>query len=354
MMRPSYVTREALARASDIRQTANRNGSLDNAIQAASDQVDELMNRVFYPTKATRSFTWPDPNRSRSWRLWLDENDLVSLTEIRLRNTQTVVDPAAILLEPVNSGPPYNRIEVDVNSGASTATFGGSSGTQQAVQITGTWGYDNKVEYTGTLAQSVSGSIGSTGFRITDSSAAGVGDLLLIDTERLLVSDRSQVQTTATLAQSLSASNSANELQLTSSDVFANEMITVGVEQMLVLGVTGTTALVQRAQEGSVLAQHSPGDTVYAPRMLKVQRGQLGTTAAGHTQGVAFARQVYPALIIQLALAEAMTTLAQQNTAYARVAGAGENAVEASGKGLADLRLQAQNAYRRSMRLQAV
>ncbi len=85
-----------------------------------------------------------------------------------------------------------------------------------------------------------------------------------------------------------------------------------------------------------------------------MERGALGTTAATHNTATAVARHVVPALVRDLAIAEAINQLQQETSGYARVIGEGENAREGTGRSLFDLRKDAVAAYGRQARARAV
>lgn len=57
--RPCYATREQVKQALDIKESARSDLQIDIAIEAASDSVDGLLHRVFYPQVMTRYFDWP-------------------------------------------------------------------------------------------------------------------------------------------------------------------------------------------------------------------------------------------------------------------------------------------------------
>jgi hypothetical protein len=78
---------------------------------------------------------------------------------------------------------------------------------------------------------------------------------------------------------------------------------------MLIDDIAGNTLIVKRGWDGTVLAAHTTGATIYAPRTLTVTRGALGTTA-----DIARPRRPStggnpPAPSKQLCVAEALTTL---------------------------------------------
>ncbi len=136
--------------------------------------------------------------------------------------------------------------------------------------------------------------------------------------------------------------------------IAVGEMILVDAERMLVVDVAGTTLTVKRAWDGSTLASHNAGVDIYAPRTLNVTRGALGTVAATHNLAAAVQQHVVPALVRDLNVAEAINQLQQETSGYARVIGEGENAREGTGRSLFDLRRDTITAYGRQARSRAV
>src|SRR5688572_13185319 len=97
--RPTYVTRQQLAAAMDVQPAAGAHTELDRVIVQASVAVDTLCRRRFYPETATRVLDWPSLERGTpTWRLWLGENELISLTS--LTSAGTVLTLANLNLEP--------------------------------------------------------------------------------------------------------------------------------------------------------------------------------------------------------------------------------------------------------------
>jgi hypothetical protein len=74
---------------------------------------------------------------------------------------------------------------------------------------------------------------------------------------------------------------------------------------------------------------------------LTVERGALGSTAATHTTADAVLLYQAPAPIRTLQLAEALVEWEQEKAGYGRVVGSGDNAREAVGKGIEDIRKRA-------------
>src|SRR3546814_19132909 len=63
---------------------------------------------------------------------------------------------------------------------------------------------------------------------------------------------------------------------------FVGELILIDSERMRIVDITGNNLTVVRAYGGATLAAHSLGADVYVSRRLTVDRGALGTTAAPH------------------------------------------------------------------------
>jgi hypothetical protein len=116
----------------------------------------------------------------------------------------------------------------------------------------------------------------------------------------------------------------------------------------------GTTCYVTRQVDGTVLAAHTAGTSVYTYRTLVVSRGAVGTTAAAHALNAVTTCYVPPSPVTGLVVAEALNQVAQENSAYARVIGSGDGQREARGAGLKDKRDQVRKLYGRMVRMGAV
>lgn len=343
-----YCTREDVARALDVAETARSWRQIDRACEAAARAIEGRMHRKFYPVDATRTFSWPNAQYARPWRLWLNENELISVSALTAAGE--TISAADYFLEPASSGPPYNRVEIDLSS---SAAFGGGDTHQRSISITGTFGYSAGTTPAGALAEALDAS--ETAVDITDESLIGVGDILIVDSERMIVTGKSMLDTGQNLGGNLTAQNSAVTVAVTTGSSYSvGEVILIDAERMLVVDIAGNNLIVKRAWDGSVLAAHTAGADIYAPRTLTVTRGALGTTAAAHSSGAAATRHVVPGLIRDLAVALALSQLLQEGAGYARVAGAGENAREVSGRGLRALWDDAYAAYGRKARIRGV
>lgn len=346
-----YTTREAVKDALDVKETARSDAQVDRAIEAASRAVEGLLHRRFYPESTTRYFDWPNPQRAWPWRLWLDDNEVIEVTTLASGGETIAAGDYFLRRSDDRDEPPYTFIELNLDS---NAAFGIGSTYQRDISIQGVFGYRADTAPAGALIGSLGAS--ETGMEVTGSSGSGVGDLLLVDSERMVVTGKTMTDTGVTLAADVGQSNAAVSVPVSSSTGApeVGEVVLVDSERMLVVDRAGTTLTVKRAWDGSVLASHTSGASIYAPRTLTVQRGVLGTTAASHSDGAAIERQVYPGLVSALCEAYALNTLLQRQSGYARVAGEGDNAREFTGRGIKALERDAYRTYGRMARTRAV
>lgn len=353
-----YCTREEVMDAFDVREAVDRFAQVDSAIASSSDDIDGWLNRHKHglaPRTATRYFNWPTSDYSPSYRLWLDENELISATTVTAGG-KTLVENTDFYLEPVNSGPPYTYVEIILSG---SGAFDNSGTAQRAVAITGKWGINDDQVTAGALAEALDAS--ETGVDVTDASLVGVGSVLLVDSERMLVTGRSALSVGDTLQSAMNAAKNDQTVDLVSgANVHQGEVLLIDNERMKVLSVTGNNVTVQRAYDGSTLATHSAGATVYAFRTLTVERGALGTTAATHLISTAITKWDVPSLVHDLAKAEAITRLEQEWSAYGARVYSDEAERDSSGtevvagRGLTDLRKSCARRYKRKFRVRAV
>lgn len=342
-----YCTREDIRSALDFAFTSKDNKRIDTAIESASRDIEEnQLNRKFYPQVATKYFDWPDDLQyADPWRLYFDDLDCISLTSLTIGGA--TISSNDYILRPENSGPPYEWLELDRTS---TAAFAGNQ--QQNIVGIGLWGFDNNTEVAGTLVGGINDSV--TTLVCSDSSLIGVGNILYVGTERMLVTDKTMVTTSQTLQTPLTASKADVSVAVADGTAYhVGETILLDSERMLINDIAGNTLTVERAYDATVLATHT-GSTVYAPRTLQVTRSALGTTGAAHLNGVNLNIQKIHPLVRELCIAEVVNTLEQRSSAYARTIGSGESIRNASGAGIADIRKRAYNALARKGRVYAV
>jgi hypothetical protein len=343
-----YCTREDVKRALDSKETARNDAQIDRAIEGATSVVEGLCHRRFYPWTGTRVFDWPSRANQTPWRLWLNQYEVVSVTS--LTSNATTIASGDYFLEPANSGPPFSRIELDRSSSAS---FGNSDTPQHDISVAGWWNWPATTQRAGSLAEALDSS--ETSVDLTDASAFGVGSILLVDSEYMLVTERAMLDTTQDTQAALDNSKAAVTVAVTTGSAFhVGEVLLIDSERMLIVDIAGNNLTVTRAWDGSVLAAHLSGASIYAARTATVTRGALGTTAAAHSDATAAYVHVVPAQVRSLAVAEAMNTLLQESAGYGRTVGSGDNQREAGGRGLKALREDVYTAYGRKARSRAV
>jgi hypothetical protein len=336
-----YSTREDVKAALNYSESAIGNRRIDRAIEAASRAIDGQMRRVFYPTDDTRTFDWMDHQYSLTWRLWLDHNELAAPATTVLSNGEDLT--TSCLFRP-DAGPPFTKVEIDLSTSDS---FEAGFTYQRAVSITGTFGYQIAEANEATLSALNSSATTAT---ISDGSAVGTGSLIRVGTERLIVTAIGPADSGTTLTGDLASNNGATLVPVgTGTGFHIGEVILVDSERMYVTDVVGNSLVVKRAWDGSVLAAHDSGSTVYAYRSLTLSRAVLGTTATMHSADSTIAVFVFPGLIHQLTVAEAATNLLQEASGYARAIGT-DTVLETIGKGLIDLRKQAMALHGRKLR----
>ena len=349
---PVYCGREAVKRALDMKESARANGQVDRAIEATARDIDGAMHRVFYPTTATRYKDWPGSQRSYPWKLYLDRDELAGAPTLVTAGGTDIT--SSVFAEPVNQGPPYTRLEINRST---SATFAQGSTPQRAVAITGSFGYDLNTDPAGTLAAAMTDTVG-TSAAVSDASLVDAGHILLIDSERMIVADRTMTQagtltlsgtgcTTAGLADNTLAVSGSGSLHV-------DEVILIDAERMLVVDISGSNYIVKRQWDGTTLATHSAGATVSAPRLLTVSRGALGSTAATHNNAAAVSKYRPPKLIHELNIALAINQVLQEQSGYARTVGEGDSLRMAGGAGLSDLWARAKRAHGRKARQRVV
>jgi hypothetical protein len=346
---PVYCSREDVKRALDIAETARNNVVIDDAIASGSRSVDDMCHRVFYPTLATRYFGFPE-RLGRTWRLWLDENEIISIDELSADGL--VMSSSDFYLEPANSGPPYTYVEVNRDTVGSFA-FGGHR--QRDIAIEGAFGYKISEQSVGELTSELAADANASASITFTTGRIGVGDLFRIGDERMIVTRRTMVDSTQNIGDDLTASKNDVLVPVTDGTAFAEDTtLLIGAERMLIVDIAGDNLIVKRAYDGTVLAAHTTGADVYTLSGAQLERAVLGTTLAVHASGAAIQRFRYPSLVTSLAKAEAINILQQDQAGWGRTAGTGDTEREMSAKGLDRLRRQVFNAHGRKLRTMAV
>jgi hypothetical protein len=348
-----YATREDVQRALDSKSTARNNMQIARALETASRDAEDLCHRKFFPVQATRYFDWPPRSGMTPWILRLNDQELISVTTLASGGKTITSDEYN--LEPVNYGPPFNRIEIKLSSDGS---FGGGQTYQRDIQVAGLWGYRNTETSVGTLAEILDAT--ETGIDVDGptSAAVGVGSILRVDSERMIVTERQQITTGQTLgAPGMTAQANSVTAPVTLGSAYAvDEVILIDAEKMLITDIAGNNLIVKRGWDGTVLAAHTAGATIYAPRTLTVTRGVLGTAADVHAAASTVYRWEPPGPVKQLVIAEALSALTSETAGYSKTARSGSGSTERNRDqgALQDRRDATYNACGRKGRVRAV
>ncbi|MEA2000581.1 MAG: hypothetical protein U9N84_01640 [Actinomycetota bacterium] len=325
----AYATREEVLAATDYGSVIH--AKLDRLIVSKSRHIDNELLRHFYPLTEAVTYTEYEPSWHVNEAAFWFNRDLQSVSEVTVDDDTKAAGTEYVLLP--KQGPPYSRIAVDSYWNVDTV-------------ITGTWGFTNDTEPAGTLAVALTDTTGVT-VDASDGSSVGVGDLLHIGNERVIVTAKTAIDTTANLNGALTAA--VNDQTVTVTDgttVSVGEVLLVDSERMIVTDIVSNDVTVTRAYDGTTLATHTDTTDVYAYRRLTVERGATGSTAATHLVDVAITRNVPPGPIKDWCIALVINTIEQESSGYAKTVGTGDNQREATGKGLTEIRLEAMRYMR--------
>lgn len=349
-----YATREQVLRSLEILQSAYAGSLIDAKIDSSSRSIEGQLHRRFYPERRTILKDWPNPNPAYTWEVDLGDQELISTTAVISGGTNITANTFLRRGDDLQE-PPYGLLQVDL---ASQQAFAAGTTFQRSLSIAGLFGHNDTD--TSLAGGAMNGAINSavTSINIKPTGGLytpGIGSILLVGTERMIVVYRQMV----TSAQTISADVAALQATQTISSVGAanlavGETILIDGERMLINDIAGTTILVRRAWDGTALAAHTTGATIFALRQFTVRRGALGSTAAAHSDLDPVYVHEFPALINELCVAETVCALEQNAGAYARTVGTGSSARDAVGAGLEDVRARAYQAYGRKLRLGAV
>jgi hypothetical protein len=139
-----------------------------------------------------------------------------------------------------------------------------------------------------------------------DYTLLGVGSLVLVGTERLIVTGRRYSTVSGqTLTSTINDFQATTTVPVTSGAAFAvGETIYIDSEKMRITEIINNNLICDRAYDGTVLAAHTSGAAVSAKRTFIVKRGALGTTAASHSNGDSAYVHEYPEPLPELVTAE--------------------------------------------------
>lgn len=333
------TTLENVKGALDIAETARNNAQVRRVISSATRSVEGQLKRRFRPWTGTRTIS-PLSTRS-AWQLPLGRYELITATTVT--SGGSVVDPSDYTLRPAAGntdpdGPPYNQIDLNDQSAWSTDTT-----------ILGVWGYTDDEEQVGSLTSQLGGADGDVAAVAWTTAQIGVGDVLRIGAERVVIRDRTWTDSGQNLgAPGLTASMAATTVAVTTGTAYApEEVLLVDGEKLRVVDVAGNTLVVIRAWDGSVLATHTAGADLYTLTGVQLDRGQLGTTAAVHSSAAPIYRHRVPGLVEELTTAEAIALLEQELGGFGRSVRSGESMSTVGAVGLEGLRADAVRAYGR-------
>lgn len=309
----TYCTREMVQRELGFADLPRLNARVDRACRAGAYQLETFLHRKFYPILDSRSFDLP-----RDGVLWLYEHELSGTPTSIVTGGQTLTT-ADYILRP-ESGPPYRWIEI--NTSGSRSWESGDT-PQNSTVITGLFSATADSEPAGTLAAAVASTTVTT-LDLSDSSLSGVGDLIRVDDERMVITEKAMLYAGVTLTGNIAASKAVTTVPVSSgADIHIGETIQIGSERMFVESIAGDNLTVTRAEQGTVLAAHVTTDPVFAPRRATVARGQAGTTAATHLISAAITRNLPPALISEGNVSLAINILQQGSAGWATSVGSG-------------------------------
>lgn len=349
-MEISYVTREEVISSLEDSHTSRSNTEVDRKRLAASRSVEGLTHRRFYPEIRTMTFDWPNQQYAATWRLWLDEHELISATTITAGGT--AIAASDYFLRP-DDGPPYDRLEIDL---ASAAAFGGGDTHQRDISIAGLYGHKDIRNSAGAVVTGINSSTTTVDIKpLSGVLSVGVGSLIVVDSERMNVTERRMLDTTQNLQSNVDDDHAARTIAVSDGTAFAiGEVILIDSERMLVTDIAGNNLFVDRAYDGTTLADHTSTTDIYALRRYTVERAALGTTAAAHDADDIVYVQEFPSLIREYVNALAVAMLVGGENAYSMDPGSGPTKRSKPGTYLAALADEVRTTYGRISRLGAV
>lgn len=320
IVRPCYCTREEVRRAADVQLASYSDARIDRQLMASSRDVDKLTARNFMLNDTTHYFDWPNYQYAYPWRLWLDAAELADYTvNPPVVNSGGVVIPNTAIFfgDPNYPDAPFTYIELDRSQNFS---FGNGPTPQREIKITGSFGYWRQTEAAGALAAAMTDAT-STGVTITDGATPGVGDMMIVDTERMLVIDSAFGATGSGFSSGVETAFPSDNTGITTATLFKDEVIQVDSEFMLVVSVgpAANTYVLKRAWGGSVLTTHAVNTPIYARRQLTVQRGVKGSVAATHLNNAQISILSIPSSVKQLAIAYSIIGITQEVATYSSV-----------------------------------
>lgn len=339
-----YVYVEDIQSSLDVKPSAYMMREVLRACRTGSRMVDAFCHRTLYPHFDTLTFDYPG-SRSTTSALWLDANEVITVSALTSDGV-TIPASTGYLLRP-NDGPPYNRIELNRDS-----SYAFAGGPQDAVSLAALYGFRDD-EVAETVLTDAVGSTSAASITV-DRPAGGVGSLLRIDTERLLLLGKSFV-TSGQTAPALTQTAGIVTMTVSDGSVFTEgEILLIEAERVEVVDIASNTLTIRRAVNGTTLSAHTIGATIYWQHVLIVERGAVGSTAATHLDAAPVYRWEPPSEARDLAQAYAEDVFLQRNAGYARTSGQGENERPVSGRGIVALENRVKANIARQARKRAV
>src|SRR5882762_10294767 len=336
-----YASMEDVKRAADISSSAGKDAEVMQALDESSDAVEKLCRRVFYPTVATRQFPWPQDWTQNARILELGKNELISVSSVVNGDGQTVA-PSSISLHPADTGPPYSTV---LNTDAFLAATAFPLAMGASITVSGTYGHKINEQSVATTTTNLSG----TTVTVNNSSKLGIGSLIRIGNERLVITAKGWTDSLNAVPITLTNLSSDDTFTVTSgASYFIGEMLLIESERMIIRDIVGNKLIVKRAVDGTVLNAHTTITLVNVARLLTVERAVLGTTAIDTPSPTAVQLFVFPPLVRRLARAEALNALQQDSASYAHMAGStSDRATPMNIHALDELRIRVQLAHGR-------
>lgn len=334
-------------RSMDIVNTSRTRKEIAAKLEASSRSLEGFLGgRRFYPEIRTVKFDYPNYRYTPTWWIDLGINRIAEVTSLVCGGTSISASDYVLRRSDSIDEPPYDRIELLLSTSASQSS---GSTFQQSTVLTGI--FNESDTRTDSVGSTLGSSINSSATTVVLNPSSGdytpeTGSILKIGDEWIVTYARSMSDTGQNIGNDLTAMNNNVSITVTDGTVFAvDEVLLVNSERMIVTDIAGNTLIVERAYDGSVLAAHTTGADIYAARTFKVRRGQLGSTAASHTLGDAVYTHEFPGLINELGIAETVVLLEQKSAGYARTTGGGASQKEVSNAGLLDIRENALRKY---------
>jgi hypothetical protein len=352
-MQPVYATVEQVSASPEMMHSAYAKDLIITKLAASTRSIEDFLHRRFYPERRTILVDWPNHSFSPSWEIDLGINEMISVSQVLSNGTDITSDVILRRADDIDE-PPYDLLQVDLSS---NAAFSAGTTWQQAITITGLFSGDKDTS-TALAGSVLSGGINASVTTIVLNPSSGyytpgIGSLLLIGTERMLVANRNMASSGQIISADVAALQSTTIVPSGGAATFAiGEVILIDGERMLINDIAGTNLIVTRAWDGTTLAAHTNGATIYGLRQFIVQRGALGSTAASHSDAASVYTHEYPPTVNELCVAETLVSLQRQIGAYG--GGAPDSNAGRSMSEIKELRERVWAALARKGRLGAV